>query len=76
MAKYDYDQDLMIYLNEISGYPLLDREDERRLSAIINDNNSSKDMVEAAKKELVEANLLLVVPLLRNMLGLVCHYLI
>lgn len=63
------DDPVRMYLKEIGRVPLLTSERERKLAEIMIDENSTEQMKVAAKNELVEANLRLVVSIAKRYVG-------
>ena len=63
------DDPVRMYLKEIGRVPLLTSERERKLAEIMTDENSTEEMKSAAKNELVEANLRLVVSIAKRYVG-------
>ena len=63
------DDPVRMYLKEIGRVPLLTSERERKLAEIMTDENSTEEMKNDAKNELVEANLRLVVSIAKRYVG-------
>ena len=63
------DDPVRMYLKEIGRVPLLTAERERELAEIMTDDNSTEAQKGAAKNELVEANLRLVVSIAKRYVG-------
>ena len=63
------DDPVKMYLKDIGKIPLLTPERERQLSEIITDENASPERKKAAKDEIVESNLRLVVSIAKRYVG-------
>ena len=63
------DDPVRMYLKEIGRVPLLTSEREKKLAEIMIDENSTEALKSAAKNELVEANLRLVVSIAKRYVG-------